>query len=57
MNKERNKLDDPRKCDFYVREHLYLSTKWALRDIDFSKIRLKRAESHEWDHSFFDYSA
>lgn len=46
LNKERNKVERACKLTIYVQEKIYLATKWALKDIDFKLIRLKRIESY-----------
>lgn len=52
LNKERKKLPNCVKVTIYVKEKVYLATKWALRETDYSAIRLKREESYEWIHDF-----
>lgn len=49
LNRERKKLRNARKITFYVREGVYLATKFALHRTDFSLICIKRLESIEWD--------
>lgn len=48
MNKEREKLIDARKLRIYVREDVFLATKWTKRCVNFSLIELKRFEAFEW---------
>lgn len=52
MNREREKLHGAQKMTIYVREDIYLATKWALIKNQFSLIRLKRIDSFEWIHDF-----
>ncbi len=52
LNEKREKLDHAHKLTIYVKEKVYLATKWALKDTDYSLIRLKREESYEWTHDF-----
>lgn len=52
LNAERRKLDGAQKLTIYVKEEIYLTTKWAVLDTDFNLIRLKRIESIEWEHDF-----
>lgn len=52
LNEEREKLADAQKLTIYVKEKLFLATKWTLKEIDFRSIRLKREESYEWIHDF-----
>lgn len=47
LNKEREQLNGAQKLTFYVKEDIYLATKWALKATDFSLIRLKREKSFE----------
>lgn len=35
LNREHKKLPDSQKITIYVDEEIYLSTKWAMREIDF----------------------
>lgn len=52
LNKERQKLCEAEKVTLYVKEYVYLPTKWAMKGTEFSHIVMRRAESHDWDHSF-----
>lgn len=52
LNKERQKLSEAEKVTLYVDEEVYFQTKWAMKGTDFSHIVMRRAESHDWDHSF-----
>lgn len=56
MNGERLKLAGAKAITLYVKENLYLGTKWDLKRTVFNKIVMKRGESYEWDHCFFYYS-
>ena len=53
LNKAREKLNEERaeagKIRIYVKENLYLATKWTLNAIDLSLIELRRADSEEWE--------
>lgn len=49
MNKERKKLSGACKVHIYVKEDVYLATKWASNTIDLSLIELKRYDSMEWE--------
>lgn len=48
LNKEREKLNGAQKVTIYLREEIYLATKWTMKSIDFSLVELKRFESFEW---------
>lgn len=52
LNRERLMLADAAKITLYVRENVYLATKWALKETNLDLIRLKRAVSFEWDEIF-----
>lgn len=52
LNKERKKLYGARKIMIYVQENVYLATKWAMRQTEFSLIEMKRHTSYNWKHSF-----
>lgn len=52
LNDQREKLIRAQKVTIYVQEDIYLSTKWAFEETNYSFIRLKREESNEWDHCF-----
>lgn len=47
LNLEREKLIEAQKVTIYVKEKIYVATKWALKETDFSLIKLKRIESGE----------
>lgn len=52
LNNARRKLDGARKVTLYVREGIYVATKWAINRTDMDFIRLKREQSYEWYHDF-----
>lgn len=52
LNKEREKLTDARKITIYVMDQVYLATKWAMRQTDYSLIEMKRIDSYDWQHEF-----
>lgn len=52
LNREREKLIRAQKLTIYVKEEIYVATKWAMGDTDLNWIRLKRIESFEWEHDF-----
>lgn len=53
LNREREKLRPKvRKLTIFVRENIYLATKWAMGTTDCSLIRLSRIDAYEWDHDF-----
>ncbi|XP_055303149.1 uncharacterized protein LOC129568846 isoform X1 [Sitodiplosis mosellana] len=54
INKERAKLSGARKITIYVRDDIFLATKWTVRhgDINLSLIEMKRTDSLEWNHHF-----
>lgn len=48
MNREREKLFGANKVRIYVREDVFLATKWTKQSVNFSHIELKRFEGYEW---------
>lgn len=52
MNREREHLPNAQKITLFVKEEIYLATKWKLGETDFALIRLKREESFEWFDKF-----
>ncbi|XP_031633930.1 uncharacterized protein LOC116347479 [Contarinia nasturtii] len=48
LNKERAKLVGAHKITIYVEEDVYLATKWAMKQTDFSLIEMKRSTSYDW---------
>lgn len=48
-NKERSKLAGARKVTIYVREALFLATKFSKVDTEFGLVKLKRLNLVEWD--------
>lgn len=49
LNQEREKLIGARKLTIYVKEKIYLATKWELTETNIGLIRLKREESCDWN--------
>ncbi|XP_031633931.1 uncharacterized protein LOC116347480 [Contarinia nasturtii] len=49
LNKEREELVGACKITIYVEEDVYLATKWAMKQTDFSMIEIKRETSYNWD--------
>lgn len=52
INKERQKLNGACKITIYVKNTIFLATKYAIMKTNFNYIELKRNESHEWEHSY-----
>ncbi|XP_031629057.1 uncharacterized protein LOC116344600 [Contarinia nasturtii] len=52
LNKEREKLVGARKITIYVRQDVYILTKWAMKQTDFNMIEMKRDSSYNWCCSF-----
>ncbi|XP_055303092.1 uncharacterized protein LOC129568813 [Sitodiplosis mosellana] len=54
LNEERKKLVGARKVTIYVRDDVFLATKWAAYngDINLSLIEMGRSDSYEWNHHF-----
>lgn len=52
LNNERETLAYAQKITFYVKEDIYLATKFALGETNFNLIRLQRIESFECDYEF-----
>lgn len=54
LNKERAKLQNARKMTIYVRDDVFLTTKWAMKhgDINLRFIEMKRSDSYEWNHHY-----
>lgn len=44
LNREREQLPDGQKITLYVDGDIYLQTKWAMKEIDFGLVRVKREE-------------
>ncbi|XP_031635735.1 uncharacterized protein LOC116348765 [Contarinia nasturtii] len=53
LNNERKQLAGACKITLYVDDFVFVTTKYALFQTDFSKIELKRADAVEWEHSIF----
>ncbi|XP_031638040.1 uncharacterized protein LOC116350393 [Contarinia nasturtii] len=54
LNKERKKLFAAQKITIYAEEHVYLATKWAMKQTDFKLIEMKRITSYDWRQDGFD---
>lgn len=54
LNKERSRLIGAEKITIYLKEALFLKTKWANSTIDFPTLEIKLGESHEWNHHFLN---
>lgn len=52
MNKIRRKLYGAKKIRIYVKESIFLATKWATNNKEFEFVEIKRAESYQWEHHF-----
>lgn len=52
LNREREKLIFARKIIIYVNEEIFLTTKWALKQTEFSLIEMKRIDSYDWNMAF-----
>ncbi|XP_031628909.1 uncharacterized protein LOC116344482 [Contarinia nasturtii] len=48
LNKMREKLVGACKITIYVEEDVYLATKWAVKQIEFNLIEIKRSTSYDW---------
>lgn len=48
LNIEREKLENAWKVKIYVKENIYLPTKWTMREINFDFVEMKRIFSFEW---------
>ncbi|XP_055298555.1 uncharacterized protein LOC129566540 [Sitodiplosis mosellana] len=52
LNKERKRLPGACKVTVYVKENIFLSTKWATAKTELSLVRLKRTAAVDWVHRF-----
>lgn len=52
LNKEREKLTFAKKILIYVKEDIFLATKWALTQTEFNLIEMKRIDSYDWNMAF-----
>lgn len=52
LNKKREQLIGARKIIIYVREDVYLATKWSMKQNDFKLIEMKRLHSYDFNHEF-----
>lgn len=52
INAERANLSRAQKVTIYLDENIYLDFKWTTNSSDLGFIRIKRAESFEWQHHF-----
>lgn len=56
LNEERAKLFGARKITFYMRDRVFLGTKWTIKngDTNLNFVEIKRVDSYEWDdHDIF----
>lgn len=54
LDKKRRKLPGARKITIFVRDDIFLATKWSTKygDINLKFIEMKRSDSHEWNHYY-----
>lgn len=52
LNAERAKLPNAQAITLYVKEEVYLATKWAMKQTDFDFIKLRRIQSYYCDNGF-----
>lgn len=52
LNRERMKLDGAKKLTLYVKEDIYLATKWSLNESNWTLIQLKRESACQRSHAF-----
>ncbi|XP_055301895.1 uncharacterized protein LOC129568251 [Sitodiplosis mosellana] len=52
LNEERGKLAFAKKIMIYVKEDIFLATKWSLKQTEFSLIEMKRTDSIDWEMAF-----
>lgn len=52
LNAERNKLNGAQKIIIYVKENIYLATKWTMTKVNFNLIELKRHDTDDVHHYF-----
>lgn len=52
LNKEREKLTFAKKVLIYVREDVFLATKWTIKQTEFTLIEMKRIDSYNWNMEF-----
>lgn len=52
LNRARKQLTDAQKVTLYVKEKIFLATKWAMGMTDLDLISIKREESYEADEDF-----
>lgn len=52
LNEERAKLPGAQKVTIYVRDYIFLKTKWTTEngDMNLKFIEMKRSDSYRWDH-------
>lgn len=50
INKEREKLQNARKCTIFVDDNVFIATKWATATTEMKLVEIKRANEKEWDH-------
>lgn len=52
LNREREKLTFAKKIMIYVKEEIFLATKWNINQTEFSLIEMKRIDSYDWNMTF-----
>lgn len=52
LNKQRAQLLKSQKVQIFVKEDLFIPTKWAMGTIDFSNVKMRLAEGPHFGHSF-----
>lgn len=54
LNNARKQLASASKVNIYVKEQMFLNTKFAMDTINYPKVEMKRIESMEWQHYFLN---
>lgn len=52
LNRARKQLKNASKITVYVKENLFLKTKFAIDTVNYPMVELKLIESYEWQHHF-----
>lgn len=52
INKERQKLNEACKITIYVKDTIFMATKYAKMKTNFNFVELKRNVTHEWEHPY-----
>ncbi|XP_031629056.1 uncharacterized protein LOC116344599 [Contarinia nasturtii] len=52
LNEEREKVGFATKITFYVKEDVYLATKWTMIKTEFNLIEMRRIDSYDWNMEF-----